>query len=210
MVASISRRSPRSSRSDPNVDRLVSSVGGTGRRAAAAPTTASCRPPEAARASASSCVDEIMAELRPQARRRPRRAGLPAEPAADPHRRTGDQEPLPVLAAVARTRRAVRLARRSSSKELREAARAAGRHQRPADQQPAGQRRTSTATRPPRCRSTPSRSRMRSTTPTARAGSRPSTRPTNQYKVLLELQPEYQTRSQRAVDALLQGRDAAG
>ena len=40
--------------------------------------------------------------------------------------------------------------------------------------------------------------------PTARAGYPPSTRPINEYKVLLELKPEYQADPQGALAALLQ------
>ena len=69
---------------------------------------------------------------------------------------------------------------------------ASGRHQRPAAQEPAGQRARSTATRPPPWASRPSRSRTPCTAPTARGRSRPSTPPNNQYQVILELLPEYQ------------------
>ena len=59
-------------------------------------------------------------ELRPQARRRSRHAGVHAESADHPHRRPGHQEPVPVLDAVARQARAVRGGARSLEKELAE------------------------------------------------------------------------------------------
>ena len=75
------------------------------------------------------------------------------------------------------------------------AARRAGadrRHQRPADQEPAGPGRRSTATGPPRSASTSTRSRARSTTPTARARSAPSTRRTTSTGWSWSCCPQYQ------------------
>ena len=74
---------------------------------------------------------------------------LPAEPAADPHRRPHDQEPVPVHAADHRHRQALPL-RAGAAGRAGRPARAAGRDQRHAAEQPAGRRWTSTATARPR------------------------------------------------------------
>ena len=71
---------------------------------------------------------------------------------------------------------AVRDARASCEKALAERAGPRGPDERPRGHEPAGRTSTSTATRRRRSASPPTRSRTRSTTPTARAGSRRSTR----------------------------------
>ena len=99
-----------------------------------------------------------------------------AEPADDPDRRTGQQEPLPVLDAVARPRGSC-TPRRSSCR--RRSARSTACQDLTSDlagHQPAGQRRHRPRQGGGPAASPPTRSRTRSTTRTARAGSRPSTR----------------------------------
>ena len=171
---------------------LMSSVGGT---TASTPGRAQLRPaggaPEAAqRAQAAGRRDHRGPAA--QAGRLPGHAGVPAESAHHPHRRPGDQEPVPVLDAVARQGRTVRRSREAGARKSRSC--------------PAW--RTSPATWPitspqvnvdidrdkaaRHAASTPTRSRTRSTMPTARAGSPRSTRSINEYKVLLELKPQYQ------------------
>ena len=97
---------------DPNVESFMSSVGAGGQRVAATPAACS---------SASSPATERPAERRrdhpaaaAQAGRSARDPGLPAEPAADPHRRPADQEPVPVHPPEPGHRRALPLRRRCS------------------------------------------------------------------------------------------------
>ena len=77
----------------------------------------------------------------PEARAGPRHPRLPAEPAADPHRRPRS----PRASTSSRCRAPTRRSSTSYAPLLEEqdprAARLPGRHQRPADQEPAGQRR---------------------------------------------------------------------
>ena len=68
----------------------------------------------------------------------------------------------------------------------------AGRHQRPADPDARKSTSTSIATKPPPCRSTRSRSRTPSTTPMARAGYPPFTRPSTNTRCCSSLMPQYQ------------------
>ena len=117
--------------------------------------------------------------------------GVPAEPAGDQHRRADSsksqyQFTLQGPDIEDALRRAPAVAATSACAPSR----GSGRDQRPADQEPAGERARSTATAPPRWASTSDADReRRSTTPTARARSPPSTRPTDQYWVIMELLP---------------------
>ena len=103
---------------------------------------------------------------------------------------------------------------------MRDAAGPGRRHQRPADHQPAGRTSTSTATRPPRWASR--RRQIENALYNAYGSRQVSTiyTPTNQYWVVMELEPQYQTRSvgavaavraleQRHAGAAQRGRDAA-
>ena len=94
------------------------------------------------------------------------------------------------------------LGARCSSERLRAAARPAGRHQRPADHEPAGRSSTSTATRPRRSGVTAEQ--IETALYTAYGSQQVSTiyTPTNQYWVILELAAAVPARPDRAVAAL--------
>ena len=87
---------------DPNVDSLMASVGGTTASTLGGPNygemVVHLKPRSAAQARA---WTQIIKELRPKAGGLPGDEGVPAESADHPHRRQGDQEPLPVLDAIA-------------------------------------------------------------------------------------------------------------
>ena len=167
-----SGRSPRSSRRIPNVEAAMSFVGAGG----SSPSLNIGRifialKPRDERPSA----DEIVQQLAARCRSIRGIKAYHAEHAGDPHRRPAHQEPVPVHAAGARHRRALRVGAEGRG----EAAHAAGlgrRHQRPADRQAAGDRRHRPRQGVGARRLGAGRSRTRSTTPTARGRCRRSTR----------------------------------
>ena len=114
-------------------------------------------------------------DLRPKLAAVPGMRVYPADPADHPHRRAAHQGRLPVHAAGRRPRRALPVGARPVRQDARSSP--ACRTSTPICRSRA--RRswwTSTATRPPRSGSPPTRSRPRSATPTARGRSRRSTR----------------------------------
>ncbi len=117
---------------------------------------------------------------------------LPAESAAHPGRRDAHQEPVPVHAAGPGHRGALQVRAPARSED----AQPAGLHrchERPAAQEPAGQRRDRPRQGRRRRRDARRRSRTRSTRPTARGRSRPSTRRTTSTRSSWSCCPEYQT-----------------
>ena len=99
--------------------------------------------------------------------------------------------------------------RADARREDARASRPAGREQRPAAQEPAGASSTSTATRAAALGVTADcRSRPRSTPLMARGRSRTIYAPTNEYQVIMELLPEYQSDPSRS--PLLYVRSSSG
>ena len=140
-------------------------------------------------------------QLQPQARAGPGHPRVPAEPAADPHRRprrprasTSSRCRAPTSTQLYATRAAARgdAARRcrgctdvTSDLQIKNP-------QVSVDDRPRPRRRARRHAR--------SRSRTRSTTPTARGRSRPSSRRNNQYQVIMELLPAVPARPRRRCD----------
>ena len=142
MVEHQQRGRRRSSRRIRTSSGFMSSVGGGG--GGAGNTGHALHQAQAARA-ARRPADEIIARAATEARADPGHARLPAEPAADPHRRPRRRRPVPVHAAGADIDE---LYPRRATLERRCAQHAGvhGRHERPAAQEPAGSSRRSTAT----------------------------------------------------------------
>ena len=127
---------------DPNVEAFTSTVS-----AAATPGASSIRlkPRRPAHAQRRRGHRRAPAEAGEGARH----AGVPAEPAAHPHRRPADREPVPVHAAGPDTDELYALAPAMRAEDRSRHPRPHRRHERPADQEPAGAVK-STATRPRR------------------------------------------------------------
>ena len=124
---------------DPNVESLMSSVGASGSNVSGNSGRIFIRlKPRAERALS---ADEIIQELRPKLAGVPGIRVVPADPAPDPDRRAAHQEPVPVHAAGARTPASSTGWRPAARGEAARPARAAGRDERPADREPAGERR---------------------------------------------------------------------
>ena len=128
-------------RHDPNVEGLVSTIGGSAAATLGGPN-----------------LGQIVVHLKPRSDRQElatrhhrtaaagdrhgaRHRGLHAESADRPDRRPGEQEPVSVLDAVARSRAAVRRRRGKLQKGARGRARAGGSDQRPRGHESAGRRR---------------------------------------------------------------------
>ena len=121
---------------DPNVDGFMSSVGAGGRSNSVnqGRLFIHLKPREPARRSSADAGGPV---AHPQAGGGAGHAGLHHQPAGDQHRRPLVQEPVPVHPAELRHRGAVPRRRRAGAAAARRA-RAHRRHQRPADQEPAG------------------------------------------------------------------------
>ena len=176
------------------------------RSAPAAPARRQHRPHLHARSSratsASRTADEIIQELRPKLATVPGIHVYLQNPAAHPHRRPAHQEPVPVHAAGRRSRTSSTSGRRSCTSEAARAARASGRDHRSADHQPAGRRSRSTATRPSALGVTADQIENALCSAYGRAQVSTIYTPTNQYWVILELDPQYQRDPGRALAAL--------
>ena len=194
----IRSRWPTSCAQDPNVEALMSTVGGTaahhrGRPQLTAQLLVRLKP----RAQRKEGVNEIIDELRPQAGRDPGHEGVPAESAHHPHRRPGHQEPVPVLDAIAQQAGAVR--QRPQKMEARSRRLPASRTSPAIWPSPARRSKwTSTATKPPPCKSTPTRSKSAFYDAYGPHWVSTIYAAINEYEVLLELKPQYQADPQRA------------
>ena len=193
----------------PNVEDVMSFVGARRLAARRSNIGPHHRAPEAAqRAQASADADH----RRSCGRSSPSVPGIKAyraELADDPHRRPGEQEPVPVHAAGARHRRAVRSGRRSSRRSCATLPGLAGRHERPADH--AARRSTVDIDRDKAAALGVTRRQIENALYDAYGPRQVSTiyAPTNEYKVLLELEPQLPDRSVGAVAALRRVRAAA-
>ena len=98
---------------DPNVDGLVSTVGGSAATTLGGPNLGQIVVHLKPRGERKELADDIIEKLRPQLAGSCRHGGLHAESADDPHRRTGEQEPVSVLACSRRI--AKRCTRRRAS-----------------------------------------------------------------------------------------------
>ncbi len=124
-------------RADPNVEALMSTVGGTAAQTVGGPNFGQLLVRLKPRAERKEGVSEIIRKLQPQARPGPRNEGVFAESADHPHRRPGHQEPVPVLDAVAQQTGVVLELAKDGESDRADPGRQ-GRHQRSGDHQPAG------------------------------------------------------------------------
>ena len=127
-------------RADPNVEGLVSTIGGSAAATLGGPNLGQIVVHLKPRGDRKELAERHHREAAAGDRQDRRHGRLHAEPADGAHRRTGQQEPVPVLDAVAEPRGAVRGVPQPAQGAQR-AARHRGFDQRPRDFEPAGQRR---------------------------------------------------------------------
>ena len=142
-----------------------------------------------------------------EAREGPGDPRLPPDPAADPAGRQPHQEPVPVHAAGLGHGRALPV-RAAAREKLRDHAGPPGRDERPAAREPAGQRRD--RPRQGRRRSASRRKQIEDALYTAYGSRQISTiyAPNNQYQVIMELAPEFQSEPRRSIGCSTCGRCA--
>ena len=205
--ASTSRRWPRIVAADPDVEAFMSSAGGRGGMGAAQHRLL-LHPAQAPQRSATLTADQVVERLRPKLAQIPGlRVFLQSPPAIQVGGRMTTQ-PVPAHPAEPGHRRALPRGAASSRAKLRDLAGAAGRHHRPAAHEPAGRGRD----RPRQgvARWASPREQIEDALYSAYGSRQISTiyAPTNQYRVILELLPEYQ--SDPARPALLYVRSDRG
>ena len=136
-------------------------------------------------------ADAIIQELRPKLTVDPGHQGVPAEPPGDPHRRPAHQEPVPVHAAGRRHRRAVPLGAAASRRKLRSIP---GLQDVTSDLQIANPQVTVEIDRDKAAALGVTPAQIEDALYTAYGQRQVSTiyTPTNQYWVILEVEPQYQ------------------
>ena len=203
------RRSPTRCASDPDVDRRR--LGGrrrarSTRRRTPAASTITLKP----RDERDACVaDDRRPAASARSRAHPRHDRLLPAGAGRPDRHARQPRAVPVHAGRHATPPRSPSGRTSSPRELRSDAGAARGRLRGAGRRPARHASTSTARRPAGSASRCRPSTTRSTTPSASARSRPSTRQANQYRVILEAHAAVPAAIPRARPALRAGVDGA-